>query len=163
MTKSDWLPEKGAIFELEYNREGRPVIYGKEPHDFVTAVSPGLKVLVYGEDSVVLTRRQAKPMLPAFFNGEDGAYRRMLVVNLGDVWIHVLGDKVVVARESLMVGRLVNDESLTPADRIVFDAIKKAVAAKEKEDRKLRDDTQKAEETERKRLRRLKKGGGQDG
>ena len=124
MTKSELLPEKGAIFELEYNREGRPVIYDKEPHDFVTAVSPGLKVLVYGEDSVVLSRRQMKPMLPAFFNGEDGAYRRMLVVQLGDVYVHILGDKVVIARESLPVPRLTNDQPLTERDQAIMNALR---------------------------------------
>lgn len=123
MTKSELekarqrlLPEKGAEFAIGYYGPDGQVKYGEEPHVWANAVSEGLRVMVLGEDAYVAMRKQAKPLLPGFFLGAGASYRRMVVVKLGEVWIHVLGGLVVVGRQSLKVAQLVQDESLTPDD-----------------------------------------------
>lgn len=118
------LPEKGAEFEIQYYAGEVPVKYGEEPHTWANAISDGLRVIVWGDDAYVAHRRQRKPMIPELFFGEDGAYRRMLIINLGDVWIHILGDLIIIDKKRLNVAQLVNDQSLTDSDRQIMDLLR---------------------------------------
>jgi hypothetical protein len=97
--KEFFLPERGAEFVVTYYRGDQEVSYAEKGHTWANAVSPGLKMIVMGEDARISQKRQKQPSL--------GLERTMLCANLGDVWIHVLGDLIVVAREKLNVGQIV--------------------------------------------------------
>jgi len=99
--KEALLPRAGAEFSLSYLADGREIDYGTEPHNSVSAVSPGLKVTVVGEDTVVAQRRQQK-----IFLAPGVTYRNMLVIRHGETFIHILGDHIVVAGENLTVGQI---------------------------------------------------------
>ena len=94
MTKSDseatvarikelLLPEKGAVFELQYYDGEDEILYGEGPHTWMNAVSAGLKVIVQCPEGRISHSRQLKPLLPSLFQGSDGCYRRALRISLG--------------------------------------------------------------------------------
>ena len=97
------LPPRGAEFDITYF-DGSEEIPGElvftRRHSSVSAVSTGLKVTVLGEGTSVVQRRQRKPMV------SEEVYRTMLVVEVDGVFVHILGDHVVVARERFNVGQL---------------------------------------------------------
>lgn len=99
--KERLLPHKGAEFEVCYFADGEEVTPFKEPHDTVSAVSTGLKVTVLGRDTYVAQNRQDKPFL------HDGHHRTMLVVRIDGVWLHLLGEHLVVSRHRYNVGQVV--------------------------------------------------------
>jgi len=97
------LPPRGAEFEIAY-LDGSEEIPGEQvftrPHSSVSAVSAGLKVTVIGGGTRVVQNRQRKPWV------SDEIYRTMLVIEVDGVFVHILGDHVVVARERFNVGQL---------------------------------------------------------
>jgi len=97
------LPPNGAEFELHYfdgDEELKSSEILNRPHTSVSAVSEGLKVTVIGDRTKVIQRRQIKPAY------REGIYRTMLVVEIDDVFIHIIGDHIIVAREKLNVGQI---------------------------------------------------------
>ena len=94
------LPSSGAEFEISYFSDLKEIKYGEAPHQNISAVSPGLKFTVLGEDTKVLQRRQQKPFV------QSEPYRTMLVIRHGETWIHVLGDHIIVTDSSLTVGQV---------------------------------------------------------
>jgi hypothetical protein len=133
--KDRLLPEKGADFEISYfNAEGRDVIYGQEPHSWVNATSEGVRVICFGDDFRVSMSRQRKPLIPGFFIGPDGAYRRMLRIavngdpigNDADCYINIMGDLIVVTKNKVKCDDLCNHESLTDTDQKILNALKAA-------------------------------------
>jgi len=98
--KEALLPQRGAEFRVHYFRGMHEVEASSEVHDLVKAFSAGLTVTVHGEDTKVHQRRQLKPAL------KGGIYRTMLVVEFKGVFIHVLGDQIVVANQKFKIGQL---------------------------------------------------------
>jgi len=94
------LPSSGAEFKLTYFAHGEEIVYGTKDHTNASAVSPGLKVTVLGEDTWMAQRRQAKPFVQA------GNYRNMLVIRHGSSWIHILGDHIIVSDRDFTVGMI---------------------------------------------------------
>jgi hypothetical protein len=111
MTKSEELvakakallfPPEGVEYELAFHKGMREIPYGSEPHDFCNAVSHGLRVVVMGESGEVHQRRQFKPFDPNF----PGIHRRMLTAVLNGVYVHFIGDLVIIADRQLRVGEI---------------------------------------------------------
>lgn len=86
---------------MGYYKGTKEIRLGEEPHDFCNAVSPGLKVVVQGEDGRVSQKRQNKPLLHA------GHHRSMLVASLNGVYVHILGELVIITDHKLMIGDIV--------------------------------------------------------
>ena len=131
-TRERLLPEKGAEFDIQYFAGEESVKYGEKPHTWVNAVSDGLRVVCHGPEFRVSHSRQKKPMIPEFFSGEDGSYRRALRIaingdelgNNADYYIHVIGGLVVVSSTKLNVAQLVGDKSLTDGDQELMDTMR---------------------------------------
>lgn len=104
------LPPHGAEFQIHYFFDGTE-LGGEEilrnPHTNVTAVSEGLKVTVNSPDAKVVMRHQKKPIKMFEYEPDGLRDRRMLVVELNGVFIHILGPHVVVAEEKYNVGQIV--------------------------------------------------------
>lgn len=95
------LPAEGSEWAIVYFDGEEEVPYNPERgHTSVSAVSPALRLTVVGGDSYVARARQDKPFVRA------GHYRTMLVVRHGDTWVHILGDRIVVAGQRLTVGQI---------------------------------------------------------
>lgn len=153
--KEQILPEKGAIFDIEYHVGRRSIEYGDEPHNWVNAVSEGLRVVCHGPDFRMSHSRQMKPILPAHFQGPDGAYRRMLRIavrgdqqgNNADFYIHIMGDLIVVSEKMLKCADLVNQKSLTEKDAALLELMKEAyLKAQEEEKERKQEEARKRQE-----------------
>lgn len=94
------MRSENVEFDLSFFDGEEEIKYGERPHTSISAVSPGLKVTVVGRDTEAMQRRQMKPA------HSEGIYRNMLWVKVDDVFVHVLGDHVVIAREKLRIGQI---------------------------------------------------------
>jgi hypothetical protein len=101
--REELLPEMGAEFELTYfdgeEEVPKDQVLTRE-HTHVTAVSSGIRATVIGNGTYVCQRRQKKPLI------QEGTTATMLVIEMDGVWVHLLGDHLVVARERLNIGQL---------------------------------------------------------
>ena len=107
------LPKYGNDFEVTYfngeeevsKEEVRAEDYFRPPtkHNLVTCVTEGdgLEVTVLGHNSKVLQNRQEKP------KAKPAPIRRsMLVIEMDGIFVHIIGSRVVIARERYGVGQI---------------------------------------------------------
>lgn len=71
-------------------------------HTHVAAVSPGHLVTVLGGNSLVWQNRTKKP----FAEQGHRVFENVLVIQMDDVFVHVFGNHIIVARQYFKAGQI---------------------------------------------------------
>lgn len=120
------LPFYGSEFEVTYFNGSDEVSkdelhqenYFKPPtkHNLVTCVTggDGVEVTVMGHNSKVLQNRQEKP------EADPPIRRSMLVIEMDGVFVHILGKRIVVARERYRAGQVARSKEVDHTDEEVY-------------------------------------------